>query len=106
MTQSSGGVTASDNPRMHRKARRCRLELEIGSTQVDGIIDTGASGGNCLDRAVFNAIPIEKYRITSFQSSVCVGINKMPVRVLGKISLDFKQLKEKYIFKGNLKKKL
>ena len=86
MTQDSGGVAAIfGNPRKHRKARRCRLELEIGSTKVEGIIDTGASGGNCLDRSVFNAISTDKYRITSFQSSVCVGINKIPVRVLGKI---------------------
>ena len=89
MTSDLGGVAASGNPRSHRKARRCRLELEIGGTKVEGIIDTGASGGNCLDRSVFNAIPTEKYRITSFQSSVCIGINKTPVRVLGKILLDF-----------------
>ena len=89
VTPGSARVTAVANPRSHRNARRCCIEIGIGSTKVDGIIDTGAGGGNCIDRAVFNAIPLEKYRIVSFQPSVCIGINKTPVRVLGKIMLDF-----------------
>ena len=89
VTPGSARVTADANPRSHRNARRCCIEIGIGSTKVDGIIDTGAGGGNCIDRAVFNAIPLEKYRIVSFQPSVCIGINKTPVRVLGKIMLDF-----------------
>ena len=90
VTPPSEGVAAPPkNPRQHRKARRCRLEIEIGMTKVDGLCDTGAAGGNCLDQSVFNALPPERYRITSYQSSVCVGINKQPIRVLGKIMLDF-----------------
>ena len=52
-------------------------------------MDTGAAGGNCLDKSIFNAIPVSKYRIISFEPSICVGINKCPVRVLGRILLDF-----------------
>ena len=63
--------------------------MVVGNTPIDGIIDTGASGGNCLDKAVFNAIPVDKYRIVSYEPSVCVGIDRTPVRVLGRILLDF-----------------
>ena len=91
MTPRSGGVAATEREpsKSHRKARRCRLSIGIGPTEVEGIVDTGASGGNCLDRGVFNALPAQKYRVTSFLSSVCIGINKCPVRILGKILLDF-----------------
>ena len=70
MTPGLGRVAAKANdPRKHRKAKRCRIELDIGLTPVEGIVDSGAAGGNCLDRAIFNALPAEKYRIITFQSS-------------------------------------
>ena len=76
--------------RSNRKSRRCRVDFLIGKTHIDGIIDTGASGGNCLDKSVFNSLPFDKYRIISFKPSVCMGINKTPVRVLGRILLDIR----------------
>ena len=84
-----GAAAEKDNPRAHRKARRCSIDIGVGRTNIAGITDTGASGGNCLDKAIFNVIPHEKYRIITWQPSVCVGINKTPVRVIGKILLDF-----------------
>ena len=89
VTPVSEGVAAATKPRNHRRERRCRLEMGVGKTKIDGIVDTGASGGNCIDRSVFNSLPIEKYTITSFEPSICIGINRTPVRVLGKIMLDF-----------------
>ena len=76
----SGKATASSqNPRKHRKDYKCGLKLEIGKTEVEGIVDTGASGGNCLDKAVFSMLPPQTYKFVSTESSVCVGINKTPV---------------------------
>ena len=89
MASNRGGAPAKIQPRSHRKSRRCRVDLLVGKTPIDGILDTGAGGGNCIDKAVFNALPVEKYRIISFKPSICIGVNKMPVRVLGQIMLDF-----------------
>ena len=90
MAPASGGAAAEKvNPRTHRKARRCAIKMGVGRTSIGGISDTGASGGNCVDKAVFNALPPEKYRIITWQTSICVGINKTPVRVIGKVLLEF-----------------
>ena len=56
---------------------------------VEGICDTGASGGSCIDQAVLAALPPSAYRVITREPSVCVGVNKTPVRVLGKIELNF-----------------
>ena len=91
----------SENPRAHRQSRKCRIVTNIGKTEVEGIIDTGASGGNCLDYTVFSAIPSEKYHVISSSPSVCIGINRTPVRVIGKILLEF-QVKQQNEFNGNV----
>ena len=88
-TAPGAAPATSRYTRSHRKSHRCRVDILIGKTQI---IDTGASGGNCLDKSVFNSLPVDKYRIISFKPSMCVGnINKTPVRVLGRILLERKR---------------
>ena len=82
-------TVVNGNPRAHRQSRKCRTVAKVGNTAIEGIIDTGASGGNCIDYTVFSALPKEKYHILSVTPSVCVGINKVPVRIIGKILLEF-----------------
>ena len=89
-TAPGAAPAKSRDAQSHRKSRRCRIDVLIGKTLIDGIVDTGASGGNCLDKSVFNSLPVDKYRIISFKPSVCMGINKTPVRVLGRILLDIR----------------
>ena len=90
MRLKPGSLAAElQNPRQFRKAQKCGLMVAIGKTQVQGICDTGASGGNCLDASVFACLPSGSYRVITRTPSVCVGINKMPVKIQGKIMLDF-----------------
>ena len=90
MASHRGNAAADDlNPRKHRKDKRCSLAVNVGRTKIEGICDTGASGGNCLDYSVFMALPVESYTVISRQTSVCVGIDKTPVRIVGKVLLNF-----------------
>ena len=66
------------------------MELTIGNTSIESICDTGASGGNCIDLSIFSALSPENYYIISTVPTVCVGINKVPVKIHGKVLLDFK----------------
>ena len=84
-----GSTAAEVNPRATRQARRCRIVTSIGKTEIEGIVDTGASGGNCIDYTVFPALPREKYHVLSVTPNVCVGINKIPVRVIAKALIEF-----------------
>ena len=84
-----GSTNAEVNPRATRQARRCRIVTSIGKTEIEGIVDTGASGGNCIDYTVFSALPREKYHILSVTPNVCVGINKIPVRIIAKALIEF-----------------
>ena len=63
--------------------------MSLANHSVAGIVDTGASGGNCVDEAVVAALPPTFYRVVTREPSVCVGVNKAPVRVLGRIEFTF-----------------
>ena len=90
MKQTLGAITEErTDPRKFRKAHKCTLSLVIGKTHTEGICDTGASGGNCIDQSVFSALPPGSYRYVSRVPSVCVGINKIPVKIVAKVMLHF-----------------
>ena len=91
MTSSGcqGEAAGTGNPGEARKARRCTAKLLIGRTCFDFLIDSGAEGGNCIDSSLLRILPPRSYRYVDCSTSVCLGINKCPVRIVGKVLIDF-----------------
>ena len=46
-------------------------------------------GESCINFSVFSVPPPGSYSVASPKPTICVGINKTPVKILGKILLDF-----------------
>ena len=103
VASGTGDATASLSgiPRRDNRERKCGLVFTVANRTIQGICDTGASGGNCLDESVFAALPSSCYRIVNQEPTVCVGVNKMPVRVSKKIEMTF-TFKEAFTFKEGM----
>ena len=68
---------------------RCSADINIGGTIVNTLLDTGASGGNCIEASLVKILPPAKVRILHKNPSVCIGINKIPIRSVGEASILF-----------------
>ena len=86
---SQGGAAGKNNSGYTRPEFRCSANIDIGTTTINALFDTGASGGNCIDKEIMKILPPTKAKLIHTRPAVCVGINKLPVRSCGEVLIEF-----------------